>query len=106
MKDHLFNHRCGNCGKSYLCADKDRIFCASLCEARFKSKGRGNNVLELSEEERREKQIALNHKKNTENEMKRESTPQKEKKYVDLKDLMYADTFKPYIPKGLRVMRG
>lgn len=106
MKDYLFSHRCKNCGKSYLCADKDRIFCTSLCEARFKSKGRGNIVLVLSEEERRANQIVLNQKKNKKNETKRESTPKKEKKQVDLQNIMYADMFKLHVPKGLRVMRG
>lgn len=106
MKSRLFPHRCKNCGNSYLCADKDRVFCTSRCECNFRIKGRENKILKLSEEEIKNKQLSSLKKLNERNKMERQPTPKKENKYVDLKSIMYKDTYKPWLPKSLRVMRG
>ena len=106
MSDRLFNHRCMNCGNSYLSPDKERIFCHTGCQDNFKKKKRGNHVWNLSEGERIEKNKISLQKLRENNKLKRESLPKKEKEYVDLKSLMYRDTFKEYIPKKLKVMRG
>src|ERR1700743_1680669 len=103
MRNHLFNHRCVNCGSTYLSPDKERIFCASDCEANFKMKKRANTIQKLSEEERREKNKASLEKFNERKKLAKKDLPKKEKEYRYLKAIMYADTFKPYVPKGLKV---
>lgn len=106
MKRNLFAHRCENCGNSYLSYDKEKVFCSSTCEARYEYKGHGNKYLRLSEEERRYNILSDRQKQNKKNSLKRQAAPKKEKKIIDLKSIMFKDTFKPYVPKNLKVMRG
>lgn len=106
MANHLFNHRCQNCGNTYLSPDKERIFCASDCEANFKMKKRANAIPKRSEEERRERNKEASAKSLEKSRLAKKDIPKKQREYVDLKSLMYADTFKKYVPKRLKVMRG
>lgn len=106
MTRNLFPHRCENCGNSYLSPDKDRVFCASDCEVRFKSKGRANKVLILSEEERREKATEAYNRVKEKDKFKTEAEQKKKTKKLSLNHIMYKNTFKPHVPKSLRVMRG
>ena len=106
MANNLFNHRCVNCGNTYLCTDIERIFCSSDCDARFKQNKRANKIPKLSEEERREKNQVANAKSYEKYKLYRKDLAKKERKYVDLKSIMYADTFKKYVPNKFKVMRG
>lgn len=106
MVPRLFKHFCLICGHSYLAYDEKKIFCSSDCEARKAWEDKHPHVKKV----RMERKLEENKKKKPkekENEIDKflERKPLGKPK-ISFKHSLYKGTFSPWIPKGLRVMRG
>ena len=95
-----YSHCCGTCYKTYFSYEADRLFCCSHCEAFYMRNGRGYKYDITSKPGPKPKPKIIPIKQEEPEEVK------KPKKKVDLKNIMYRDMFKSYIPRGLKVMRG
>jgi hypothetical protein len=89
--------------------DPQKIFCSDSCEAYLTYHNKSHNIHRATEDDL----IAARAKKQERGRARREKArlakadqPASDTKKVSLQRIMYADTFKPYVPKSLRVMRG
>ena len=108
MNKNLHRHSCRRCKRSYLSRDELMIYCSSKCEGRDKYEER------YSHEKKRKicgmfpetKPFVEEKKVPSEKEKWINKKPTSQRPRKDLKEIMYADTFKKWIPKNLKVMRG
>ena len=104
LRNNLYNHSCHSCRKSYLSPEPDRFYCSSSCEAR------GKYLAAHPQGRRKQKQFVHPELKikevisESERWINKKSATERPKQ--DLRKIMYGDTFKKYIPKRLKVMRG
>lgn len=109
MGDKLFNKNCQLCSRSYNTPDQSKNHCSSSCEAReeyykryprYAPKKKKEVIYREIPEPKKEKKV-ISEKERWLN----KKAPAK-RKYQDLKDIMYRDQFKPYIPKFTQTVRG
>jgi protein-arginine kinase activator protein McsA len=91
----IFPHECSNCHRTYHSTEESKVFCSSACEAALKYNGRPYKKRWREAADKKEKHVD-----------KQEKKINKPRKYRDLKSIMYADTFKKWVPKEYKVMRG
>jgi hypothetical protein len=108
MAPKVFNHSCIACRKTYFSYEEDKVFCSDSCIAYIKYHGHTKPVMGNQELYKiRAQQLPPKKKKETYAEKWLNRKPPEENKgRLDSTTIMYHDTFKKYIPKSLKVMRG
>jgi len=102
MNKNLYRIKCKDCGRSYLSADKDKFYCTSHCETRHKHPERYRyNKKQTKKKDPVEKKPVISEQQRW---LNKKSISDRKKQHLD--NIMYRDTFKKYIPKNLKVMRG
>lgn len=103
MRNYLHSHSCKRCNRSYYSVESEKIYCSSSCECRDKYE-----KLYPSQKVEKKPKIYVDSKKKVIDEKERwlNKKPLSDRPRQSLKHIMYKDTFKKYIPKSLRVMRG
>ena len=111
MNKKLFSHECKRCVKTYLAYDKDKVFCSDNCESKFRFRQkhplikrgtkRTKEPKPIKEYVSKEKKPVITEQEKWLNKKSIDDRPKQ-----DLQRIMYRDTFKKYIPKNLKVMRG
>jgi hypothetical protein len=107
MAPKLYKHFCLICGHSYLAYDKEKIFCSTDCEAKKAWEDKHPKAAKVRMEKRREEDNIK--PKEQVDEIQRflnKKLPPKPKPKQSFNHSLYKGTFSPWIPKGLRVMRG
>jgi len=105
MAPKLYKHFCLICGHSYLAYDQEKIFCSTDCEARkvWEDKYPKSKKIRMSRKIEENKKKVKKPVDEVERFVNKKEVP---KKRQSLNHSMYKGTFMPWIPKGLRVMRG
>jgi len=115
MNNRLHSHHCRRCTRSYFSPDSNKVYCSSSCEGRdqyedlyphAKKKPIKNNEVKPEPLTFDRKPDAKTQEILDSNERWGKRKHPSERPRQDLQKAMYRDTFKKWIPKRLKVMRG